>query len=615
MKNHPEKQNTTSKILTFIFACLCVFSAFGKTEIQPHHPRLLFTTTEEKAVKKLIKKDPLARQLAAFLKTKADSIAEAPQIPYKMDKYGNMLWTSRAYVLRLGTLSLAYRLYGEQKYLDAANKTLLWVCGYKDWDPKHYLDTAEMTTAVAIAYDWLFDALPETTRKIIKGSIYKNAISNVLREYEKGGPGSWAKRETNWNVVCNTGMTLGALAVAEDYPKETATILENAARYMPNCLKHFAPDGVCYEGPAYWGYTNSYLSLYLKAVSDNGGDQGGIGELPGVSRTALFYKRTLTPSGQRFNFGNASTEEVMNTPAFFFFSRRYQQPEVAEWFRKEIEKTIKQNQPIHQLFFLSLPWFNPASPTQNENIPSLEVYHNSINDLVVLNGNRKEKGSVFLVAKGGLPNQAHQQMDCGTFIIESDSVCWTEDLGADDYALPGFWDGKPGGDRWKYFRNNNFSHNTLNIDRQPQYANGKAFVCEENTHTAHPYARLDLSEVYKVQAHKAFRKFTLINDHTIEVEDEVELRNTSSTVFWTAATKADVTINGSVAQLQKDGKVFYFRILSPEGATFHTYPAYNTYPGEKTIKGITMLEIACPAQGGKAKITVEMSSKNNSNSF
>lgn len=609
MKNHPEKQNTTSKILTFIFACLCVFSAFGKTEIQPHHPRLLFTTTEEKAVKKLIKKDPLARQLAAFLKTKADSIAEAPQIPYKMDKYGNMLWTSRAYVLRLGTLSLAYRLYGEQKYLDAANKTLLWVCGYKDWDPKHYLDTAEMTTAVAIAYDWLFDALPETTRKIIKGSIYKNAISNVLREYEKGGPGSWAKRETNWNVVCNTGMTLGALAVAEDYPEEAETILKNAAHYMPNCLKHFAPDGVCYEGPAYWGYTNSYLSLYLKAVNDNGGDQGGIGQLPGVSRTALFYKRTLTPSGQRFNFGNASAEEVLNTPAFFFFSKHYGQPEIAEWFRKEIEKTIRQNQPMHQLFFLSLPWFNPASPAQNEQIPALEVYHNSINDLLVLNVDRKEKGSVFLVAKGGLPNQAHQQMDCGTFIIESDSVCWTEDLGADDYALPGFWDGKPGGDRWKYFRNNNFSHNTLNIDRQPQYANGKAFVCEENTHTAQPYARLDLSEVYKVQAHKAFRKFTLINDHTIEVEDEVELRNTSSTVFWTAATKADVTINGSVAQLQKDGKVFYFRILSPEGTTFHTYPAYNTYLGEKPIKGITMLEIACPAQGGKAKITVEMSSK------
>lgn len=609
MKNHPEKQNTAGKLLTFIFACLCAFSAYGKTEIHPRHPRLLFTTTEEKAVKKLIKKDPLAGQLAAFLKTKADSIAEAQQIPYKLDKYGALLWTSRAYVLRLGTLSLAYRLYGEQKYLDAANETLLWLCNYKDWHPAHYLDTAEMTTAVAIAYDWLFDALPEATRQKVKESIYRNALSRVLREYEKGGSGSWAKRETNWNVVCNTGMTMGALAVAEDYPEEAEIILKNAARYMPNCLKHFAPDGVCYEGPAYWGYTNSYLSLYLKAVNDNGGDQGGIGQLPGVSRTALFYKRTLTPSGQRFNFGNASAEEVLNTPAFFFFSKHYGQPEIAEWFRKEIEKTIRQNQPMHQLFFLSLPWFNPASPAQNEQIPALEVYHNSINDLLVLNGDRKEKGSVFLVAKGGLPNQAHQQMDCGTFIIESDSVCWTEDLGADDYSIPGFWDYKPGGDRWKYFRNNNFSHNTLNIDRQLQYANGKAFVCEEKPDAAQPYARIDLSETYKGQARTAFRKFTLTDNQTIEVADEVELRNPSSTIFWTVATKADVKVNENTALLQKDGKEFYFRIVYPDGATFHTYPAYNTYPGEKPIKGITMLEAACTPQTGKGKIIIRMSSK------
>lgn len=587
--------------------------AFGY--VSSTHPRLLFNKVEEKEVKKLIKKDPLAGNLASFLKEKADSMVILPQLTYDLNKYGNILYTSRTYVTRLGTLSLAYRLYGEQKYLDAVNKTLLWICGYKDWDPKHFLDTAEMTTAVAIAYDWLFDALPESTRQKVKESIYKNAISIVLREYEKGGPGSWAKRETNWNVVCNTGMTLGALAVAEDYPKETATILENAARYMPNCLKHFAPDGVCYESLTYWGYTTSYLALYLKAVEQNGGDQAGIGQLPGISKTALYFKRTLTPSGQQFNFGNTTIGEALNTPSFFFFSKYYRLPEVAEWFRTEINQSIQGKKALHPLFFLTLPWFDAKSPTKTENIPPLEVYHNSINDLLVLNGNRKEKGSIFLVAKGGTPNQAHQQMDCGTFIIESDSVSWTEDLGADDYALPGFWDYKPGGDRWKYFRNNNFSHNTLNIDRQPQYANGKAFVCEENTHTAQPYARLDLSEVYKVQACKAFRKFTLVNDHTVEVEDKVELRNPSSTVFWTAATKADVTINGSVAQLQKDGKVFYFRILSPEGATFHTYPAYNTYPGEKPIKGITMLEIACPAQGGKAKITVEMSSKNNSNSF
>lgn len=38
------------------------------------HPRLLFNKTEEKEVKKLIKKDPLAGELASFLKEKADSM-------------------------------------------------------------------------------------------------------------------------------------------------------------------------------------------------------------------------------------------------------------------------------------------------------------------------------------------------------------------------------------------------------------------------------------------------------------------------------------------------------------------------------------------------------------
>lgn len=42
-----------------------------------------------------------------------------------------------------------------------------------------------MTTAVAIAYDWLYKSLPASTRKLIKNSIYRNAIARVLKEYER----------------------------------------------------------------------------------------------------------------------------------------------------------------------------------------------------------------------------------------------------------------------------------------------------------------------------------------------------------------------------------------------------------------------------------------------
>lgn len=591
-----------------LFVLLLTCSAWGQQNWLPKHPRLLFTEAETPEVNRLIKSEPLAGELSLFLKAKADSVAKLDQIPYQMDKYGNMLWTSRAYIFRLGTLSLAYRIYGDEKYLGAANKALVWVCNYPDWDPKHYLDTAEMTTAVAIAYDWLYSALPKSTKDIVKKCIYKNAISNVLREYEKGGSGSWAKRETNWNVVCNTGMTLGALAVAEDYPREVNIILENAAKYMPNCLKHFAPDGVCYEGPGYWEFTTSYLSLYLKAVMDNGGDKGGISKLPGIPQTAIYYKRTLTPSGKNFNFANSGLREIHNFPSFFLFSKLYNQPEIAGWFRGELARTMTGNYNLPQFLFLALPWFNTARNGESVSTPSLEIYHNTINDIIVFNGDRKKRGSLFLIAKGGEPNQAHQQLDCGTFIVESDNECWTEDLGADDYDLPGFWDYKPGGQRWKYFRNNNFSHNTINIDHQLQYANGEAFVCEEKADIPQPFAKLDMTSLYKDQAKSVYRKFTLLTDNTIEIEDDVNLLDAKSTVSWMVATKADVEVDGNKAHFTKHGKNFYMQIISPANVMFKTSPAKNTFKGEKPIAGITMLEAECRFKSTEGKVVVRMSS-------
>ena len=595
---------STTVLLMLLFVC----NVYSQQRFLSNHPRLLFTGAEETAVKQLIQNDPLAGELAEFLKAKADTLTITPQKPYLKDKYGNILWTSRAYVNRLGTLALAYRIYGERKYLDAANEALLWVCNYPDWDPSHYLDTAEMATAVAIAYDWLYDTLPASTKELVKKCLYERAIVRVLREYEKGGSGSWAKRETNWNVVCNTGMVIAALGIAEDYPEETAVILDNAAKYMPNCLKHFAPDGVCYEGPAYWQYTASYLALYLKTVADNDNGKGDIAQLPGLERTALYQKRTLTPSGRLFNFGNAGAD-AQNSPAFFLFSRMYSQPEVAEWYREKLKLTLQDNLLLHQLFFLSLPWFDNASPEKAEKMPALEIYHNTINDIIVFNGNRKKKGSLFLIAKGGEPRQAHQHLDGGTFIVESNGVCWTEDLGSDDYSLPGFWDGRPDGQRWKYFRNNNLSHNTLSIDHKIQYANGEAFVCEEHPEAKQPSAKLDMTTLYKDQASSVFRTFKLLNDYTIEITDEVELLSPQSIISWISSTKAQVEVEGNRVHLTRDGKHFYMEIIAPVGAVFQTYPAKNTYKGEYPIEGYNMLEATCGLDGGKGKIVVRMSSK------
>ncbi len=594
-------------LCTFAILTLCN-PAEAKTPWQKQHPRLLFSKSEEKDIKRLIKQDNGAAELALFLKHRADSIINLPQIPYGLDKYGAILHTSRAYVDRLGVMALAYRMYGDEKYLKAAEHAMIWVCNFKDWNPAHYLDTAEMTTAVAIAYDWLYDDLDAATRNLVKSTIYRNAITRVLNEYEKGGSNSWAKRETNWNVVCNTGMVLGALALAEDYPEEALTILEKAAEYMPNCLKHFGPDGVCYEGPAYWGYTNSYLALYLKAVMDNGGDKAGIGRMAGLEQTGLYYKRTLSPTGRVFNFANSS-EGTLNTSAFFLFSKLYDQPELAEWYCGNIHKAVKSGCGLHTVFFLSLPWYDNRKTDGSAGLPALEVYRNIYNDIIVLNGKRDVEGSLFVTAKGGEPKQAHQQLDCGTFILESEGVRWTDDLGADDYALKGFWDYRQGGLRWNYFRNTNFSHNTFSIDGKLQHADGRAFVCDMDTDSAQPHATLDMSSLYKEQAESAFRKFILADDRTMDIEDSFELKDSDSKASWSIITKTNVETDGDKAHLTSNGKHLYMQILSPAGASFVTSEAKTCTPEEKPISNTTILSAECSFGQPSGKIIVRISSR------
>lgn len=560
-------------------------------QIQPH-PRLLFTGSEEKAVRRLVKKDTLAGQLYARLLQESDSLLKLPLQSYKLvDAYvPNMLMISREQVYRLLTLSLAWRLSDNPGYLHKAEAELVNVCNYPNWNPPHFLDNAEMTTAVAIAYDWLYAALSEDTRTLAVNAIKTKALPYVVREYEKGGPGSWAKRETNWNVVCNTGMVMGALAIAEEEPILAGNIVQNAVRFLPGCLKHFAPDGVWYEGAAYWGYTNNYLAILLRVLNDNFGNDFGLSDLPGISRTALYYVHSTSPGGKIFNFADAGGTDPDPIPAYFFFSRRYGQPEVASFYRKILTRQLREKKFPRGNIFLALPWFDATPWKDGEEQPKLNVYK-SINDIVVLRGNAAQPHSVYLIAKGGDPDAAHQQLDIGTFVVEADGIRWSDDLGADDYDLPGFWDYRPGGGRWKYFRNNNFSHNTLAIDGQLQHSGGIGKIIDYDGEAAHPWCTIDMTSAYKGLADSVCRTFRLIDDCTVEVNDHVDLCLEGQSVTWNMITSADIVCDGNVARLTKDGKEFYLKINSPIHATFLTVPAKTYSDKEKSLTGYQLLQV------------------------
>lgn len=87
------------------------------------------------------------------------------QQPVQRKKEGMRMQGQHQVEERIGLLAAAYWLTEKPAYAERAKKELLAAAAFEDWNPSHFLDTAEMTLGVALGYDWLYDTLDEATRK------------------------------------------------------------------------------------------------------------------------------------------------------------------------------------------------------------------------------------------------------------------------------------------------------------------------------------------------------------------------------------------------------------------------------------------------------------------
>ena len=570
------------------------------------HPRLLFTGQEMENVKQLIASEPLVGELYATLLREADKLLDAPlqKMELRETDAVRMPNGSRQYTRSI-TLGMAYRLTGDKRYAQKVEEDIREVCNYPNWNPQHYLDVSAMTIGVAIAYDWLYDYFSDETKQLAVEAIKTKALDLALYEYENGDRGSWAKRETNWNIVCNSGMVLGALAIAAEYPVEAAKVIDNAVQYVPNCLNTYMPDGVCYEGPSYWSYTNIFLTLLLKALNDNFGHDFGLSEIEGFSRTALWYIHSVSPAGKVFNYANSSGTSPDVSPTYFFYSKHFRQPEVAAFFRDQLPARLKRSG-FSESFFLSIPWFDNTPFDSKAPLPKLQVYK-GINDIVVFNGNKNTSDFIYLIAKSGDPTKAHQHLDVGSFVVETNGIRWGDDLGSDTYSVPGAWEYGPDGRRWNYFRNSSLGHNTLSIDGKIQYSPGVANVAAYDDKATQPYATIDMSTSYEGQAKSVRRTFRLIDDATMVVVDSVELLSSSQTLRWSMVTNAAIECKGNVATLTREGKQFFLQINNPSSASFAVTEAKAFTEHERPVTGYQLLTVSVKGNSNQV-IEIQMSS-------
>src|SRR5579859_4116741 len=189
------------------------------------HPRLIATDADFTRLRELVRSDSVAAGIYANLKRQADQMLSQPTVVHRLIG-PRLLDQSRLCLERVYTLALVYRISGKAKYLDRALAELRAAAAFPDWNPSHFLDVAEMTHALAIGYDWLYRDLRAEDRALLRQAIEEKGLDEAIRIYQRHN--WWTVAVHNWNQVCNGGITLGALAIADEYPQRAEYIVKQS---------------------------------------------------------------------------------------------------------------------------------------------------------------------------------------------------------------------------------------------------------------------------------------------------------------------------------------------------------------------------------------------------
>lgn len=543
-------------------------------DIENSHPRLIAKDNDLERIREYIKKDDIARMVYNDLRRQMIDLMKQPTVEYKI--VGPRLLTqSRNCLDRIYKLGLLYRLDGEKQYIERAKQELFAAAAFPDWNPSHFLDTAEMSHAFAIGYDWLYDDLTENERNIIRTALIEKGLKPYLEAWEKDT--GWTRSTHNWNQVCNGGCGIGALAIADEEPELAQKVLSTAVNGLPKALAGYAPDGGWNEGPGYWHYATRYTVYFLAALDTALGTDFGLSNAPGLDQAGTFRIHFESPIGETFNYADAGSR-VGSTHEMFWLARRYDKP-VYAWHQREH---------LGSPHALDLIWFSDAGSAEDLKAIPKNAHYKGI-DVVFLRGEWNDHNALFVGFKGGDNKANHSHLDLGSFVLDRNRVRWAVDLGPDNYNLPGYFDTR--NRRWSYFRNNTHSHNTLVINGENQDPRAAAPILRfEDGESA--FAISDLTAAYANAVSRMHRGIRMMDAGHVLIQDEVEAAEPVA-IQWNMLTEAEIEIQGQKAILRQDGKEMQLVVLSPENARIRIESASPAEP-ERQNPGVKKITVTFP---------------------
>jgi hypothetical protein len=513
-----------------------------------------------------------------------------------VDGGSGILDVSRQVKLRLKAFSYVYRMTNDTKWADRAWLELENAAGVgpqpfgpsnnTKWNPAHFLDTAEMTVAFAIAYDWLYDVWTPTQKNVIMSAMIDYGLQLGIESYgaDPNNYGFWkAGLTSNWNCVCNNGLTMGALAILGDDTSGIAAQLLNLT--IPStrqwCGGAVSSDGTWAETANYWYFgTTSHAEMASSLLTATGSDYGLLDANPNFSLTGLFHMYATGPTSL-FNYGDHGPNKFTATAnSMMFYSSQYQLPRYALFQRDQHDAAEP----------WSMFWYDPSvAGAFWDDQPLDHFFDNSTDQWGSMRSSWTDGDALYVAMKAGTlrGHMAHNDLDCGDFVMDALGTRWAGELGSGDYLAEGYFSGDlQDSERWIYYRKRTEGQNVVLVGGENQNVNatptinygttgeaqGSSTVYKVPPHSA-AFFTADLSSAYfNVTSYK--RGIRTINRRKqVLLQDEIDA---SVPIMWRMHTNATVTINpgGTSATLKLDGQTMTMSILCPpNGAQITTMAA------------------------------------------
>ncbi|MFC2116409.1 heparinase II/III family protein [Bacteroidota bacterium] len=541
----------------------------------PQHPRLIFHKEDEAGLRKSLSENNYIAELHRVIIEASDAMLESETVFY--EKTGKrLLSVSRACLKRVAYLSYSYRLTKDIKYLKRAEKEMLAAAGFKDWNPDHFLDVAEMTTALAIGYDWLYDDLDDNSKTIIIDAIIeKGLIPSKNSLYNQ-----WLVRVNNWNQVCNGGLSLGAMAIYESEPDLAQEIIDRARESIKIPQHEYEPDGAYPEGSTYWAYGTMYNVLFIDAYRECFAldENFKLGE--GFIKSGHFFLHVFGPAGS-FNFSDCRIDSEY-TPAIFWYSGELKDNTILYNQNKLLNelvetKNFRSGKTSYDRFLPMIPIWASGFESLDINEPEEKSWTGRGTNPVSFHRSSWDDNGIFIGIKGGSPSLSHAHMDIGSFVMDAEGIRWAMDLGKHDYYKlesrgMDIWNREQDSERWSVFRYGSYSHNTLTVNNELQRAEGQGTIIRSSDHENFRNTVLDISGVYEGQLESALRGIAIADGKYVILRDEILNTEKSGTVRWAMLTHDNIEIiEDKLAIIRKDGKELRFFVIEPQKVKIQTY--------------------------------------------